>query len=416
MTYFFILGNNPTLSIAEIVCVLSAKIKKQNIKVLSQDIFIVEFNKKIDTGLVQKQLGGTIKIGQIVSTFKIDDIENTKHVLIMQLVKLLPQAFSKVYFGFSIYGRKVNVKQLALAVKEKLKQQGIASRWVVSKESVLSSVVVQKNKLLTQGAEFVLFIEKDQIRGGKTLSCQEFEQYSFYDFSRPYRAIEKGMIPPKLAKIMINLSGVDKKSVLLDPFCGSGTILQQALLMGHTNVVGTDIDKKAIDNTKRNLKWLVKNKELRMKSEELSVTIQTCDVRKLDKKIVPQSVDAIITEPYLGPLQIKNFKQEIKILSDLYISAFKSFKKVLKPDGRVVIIFPVFSAKGESASGGSIKNKLHFLPILDTLKKIGWQIQMPLPQYLLDNPVIKITSRRSIIYSRPNQKVLREILIFTRNK
>ncbi|MDA2921811.1 methyltransferase domain-containing protein [Patescibacteria group bacterium AH-259-L07] len=426
MTYFFILGNNPTLSIAEIVCVLSAKIKKQNIKVISQDVFIVEFNKKIDISLLQKQLGGTIKIGKIISTRNIDDIKRVEQSLVKQILLLFPLNVKKVFFGFSIYGGRVDIKALALAIKEKLKQQGIASRWVVSKESVLSSVVVQKNKLLEQGAEFTLFIKKDKVLLGKTLTCQEFEKYSFYDFSRPYRAIEKGMMPPKLAKMMINLSGTDSASVFLDPFCGSGTILQQAILMGYENVIGVDVDEHAVSRTQKNLEWLTKNEELRIKNEELSVKIQKCDVKNLDKKIPPQSVDTIITEPYLGPLKIRNLKAEIKILSDLYINAFKSFKKVLKPDGRVVIIFPVFSVSfpssshlplsslGRSPRDGRTKNKLHFLLILDTLKKIGWQTQIPLPQYLLDNPVIKTTSRRSIIYSRPDQKILREILIFTR--
>ncbi|MDA2935806.1 hypothetical protein MYX06_01105 [Patescibacteria group bacterium AH-259-L05] len=167
MTYFFILGNNPTLSIAEIVCVLSAKIKKQNIKILSQDIFIVELNKKIDTSLLQKQLGGTIKIGQIINNFSIDDIKKAEQSLVKQILSLFPLNKPKIFFGFSIYGRKVNIKQLALAVKKKLKQQGIASRWVVSKESVLSSVVVQKNKLLEQGAEFTLFVNYSIPKGIK---------------------------------------------------------------------------------------------------------------------------------------------------------------------------------------------------------------------------------------------------------
>ncbi|MDA2935809.1 50S ribosomal protein L11 methyltransferase [Patescibacteria group bacterium AH-259-L05] len=262
------------------------------------------------------------------------------------------------------------------------------------------------------------YIEKDKVLLGKTLTCQEFEKYSFYDFSRPYRAIEKGMMPPKLAKIMINLAGAGEDSALLDPFCGSGTILQQALLMGYTKVIGTDIDQRAVDNSKKNLQWLAPSlssriplssrtnvrddKEGTSSRVQQGVSLYRCDAQELSKKIPQHSIDAIITEPYLGPLKIGNLKAEIKILSDLYINAFKSFKKVLKSDGRVVIIFPVFS----------IKNKLHFLPILDTLKKIGWQIRMSLPQYLLDNPVIKTTSRQSIIYSRPNQKILREILIF----
>lgn len=404
MTYFFVLGNNPTLSIAEIINVLFQY--RIRIVYISEKILCINADKKLDVRILQKQLGGTIKIGHIINTFKLDDIEKPKQSLIKQILQLLPLRFKKVFFGFSIYKGRVGIKALALAIKNSLKQQGISSRWVVSKEKILSSVVVQKNKLLTKGAEFV-FLVKDasKVLLGKTITCQEFEKYSFYDFSRPYRAIEKGMIPPKLAKIMINLAHIDLDSIVLDPFCGSGTIIQQALLMGYRNVLGTDIDQNAVDNSNKNLQWLVKNHEFKTKNKELSIEIRKCDVKKLDKKIKFQSVDAIITEPYLGPLRFKisDLKFQIDKLSNFYIKAFDGIKKVLKPDGRVVIIFPVFN----------VKNKLHFLPILNKLKENGWYIQSIFPDYLLKNQTIKVSKRNSIIYSRPDQKVLREILIFT---
>ena len=423
MTYFFVLGNNPTLSIAEIINVLQG-LKKHEIKQISAQVLVIETVKKIDCQSLQQQLGGTIKIGQIIGVEKIDTLDNKKQSLVEQIITLLPRNNSKIYpvkcrsaaissetklfnrvnFGFSIYGKehkKVDIKQLAMAVKKKLKQQGISSRWVVSKESVLSSVIVQKNKLLTQGAEFVLVVKDDAAWFGKTITCQEFEEYSFYDYSRPYREIEKGMMPPKLAKMMINLVFLTNKSVLLDPFCGSGTVLQQAILMGYKNIIGADRDKTAVSNTKKNLDWLAGKLN---KSFKQARVFQS-DVAKMSKKIAANSIDTIITEPYLGPLRFNasDLKSIIKELSQLYIDFFKEFKKVLKFNGQVVIIFPVFR----------INNKLNFLPILDDLNKIGWQIKSPLPQYILDNPVIKITGRQSIIYSRPNQKILREIFIFT---
>lgn len=44
---------------------------------------------------------------------------------------------------------------------------------------------------------------------------------------------------------MINISGI-KEGVLLDPFCGIGSILQEAVLMGF-DIRGVDIDKNCID-------------------------------------------------------------------------------------------------------------------------------------------------------------------------
>jgi len=142
---------------------------------------------------------------------------------------------------------------------------------------------------------------------------------------------------------MINLAQVDQSAKILDPFCGSGTILQEALLLGYHGLIGSDISKKAIDDTKENLEWL-KNSIDRVKGSDLP-SLYNLDVRQLSQKI--KQVDAITAEPYLGPpLKGRESKDQIKkIITDLeqlYIDAFKEFDKILNPSGVVVIIFPVF--------------------------------------------------------------------------
>ena len=121
----------------------------------------------------------------------------------------------------------------------------------------------------------------------------------------------------------------------------------------------------------------------------------------MSERLEKNSIDTIVTEPYLGPIKIKNFKvkQVVRELSQLYIQAFKDFKKVLKKNGKVVIIFPVFQ----------LKNKIVYLYILDEIKKIGFKIENLLPKK------IQTTERNSLIYSRPGQKVLREIFKFTKS-
>ena len=417
MKYFFILGNNPTLSIAEITSVLSSSSIEFHIVGLSSDFLILETKEKLDAFALQNRLGGTIKIGTIINEAKDFKLETA--------IKIL-EKYHRPHFGFSFYGTSNSftsqVKKWAMEIKNQLKKKNISSRWVVSKEKVLSSVIVLKNKLLTEGVEFVFLTDKDKSYFGQTMSCQQFEEYGQRDFGRPARNIEEGMLPPKLAKIMINLAQTSKEKTILDPFCGSGTILQEAVLLGYKNVIGCDISEGAVEATKANLNWFIKklataetrndsesqrNSEVQSLQENISV--YQSDVRSLSQKISPNSIDAIITEPYLGPVKITSCQLSItnllKELSDLYLKAFSEFKKILKPSGRVVMIFPVFKINGQ----------LYFLPILDELKKSGWQIVNPIPPELRKNPTIKITVRNSIIYSRPNQQVLREIFVFIRN-
>src|SRR5690606_4224587 len=58
------------------------------------------------------------------------------------------------------------------------------------------------------------------------------------DQGRPKRDAFVGMLPPKLALLMLNLAagGLDpeKSHRVLDPFCGTGVVLQEAALQGYS--------------------------------------------------------------------------------------------------------------------------------------------------------------------------------------
>lgn len=213
-----------------------------------------------------------------------------------------------------------------------------------------------------------------------------------------------GLMPPKLAKIMLNLARADKHDTLLDPFCGFATILEEAMLWGYKNLIGSDINAETLAGAKENLEWLVKNYQLPTTKYQLT----ECDARRLSQKFSPHSIDAIITEPYLGPpLRGKETPEKIqkiiKELSNLYLTSFREFKKIIKPSGRVVILFPVFHTEKQN----------FFLPILDEIKKIGFNVADPLPKDFKKYNFIKITPRNSILYFRPDQLVWREIFIFS---
>jgi tRNA (guanine10-N2)-dimethyltransferase len=58
-------------------------------------------------------------------------------------------------------------------------------------------------------------------------------------------------LSPKLAKALINLSGI-KKGEILDPFCGSGGILVEAGMMG-LKTIGFDISSYMLQKARKNL-------------------------------------------------------------------------------------------------------------------------------------------------------------------
>lgn len=423
MKYFFVLGNNPTLSVAEISAVFGLAQNKDTKcpvgHLVSKDVFILETKQEIDAQSLIKRLGGTIKIGEIKSEIN----KSRQKELKKEIIKLLKPSSGKprpgepgrgkFKFGFSYYGSaKLNLKSLAMETKKYLREKSVSSRWVTSREKTLSSVVVEQNKLTNKGIEVVLIENKGKILIGQTLAVQPFKELSFRDYGRPARDDKSGMLPPKLAQIMINLSapspleGEGGGEVLLDPFCGSGTILTEAMLMfsspsplegeggGEVRLIGSDISPKAISDTKENIEWTIE--KLKVKSKKLKVF--KSNILSVSKFLKPNSVDIIVTEPYLGPQRGKiNLKIVIPELEKLYSDSLREFKKILKPDGRIVMIFPVFRV---------LPNAYRITPNLS-----GFKIVNPIQENLRNNPNVNLTDRNTIIYGREGQKVWREIVV-----
>jgi tRNA (guanine10-N2)-dimethyltransferase len=386
MNYVFILGVNPSLSIAEINSLLPGAI----INWQQNNIIFIETDKPIQAIELMNRLGGTIKIAKVINEFK----HLKQNVLIEKMISVLPKTSdNKFLFGISNYGLNIQEFKLGLEIKKKLKKQGVSSRLVTSSEKVLSSVVVTQNKLIGPGIEFLLINDNNKVVLAKTLSVQPFKELSKRDYGRPARDSRSGMLPPKIAQIMINLSQTKPGNVLLDPFCGSGTILTEAMAINYQNLLGVDSSEKAIKDTQQNINWIKKKYSL----GDLKITVRKADATKLDI-IKPNSIDAIITEPYLGPQRGKiDYNETRKKLNLLYSQSISEFKKVLKTSGRVVMVWPIFRES-------NIEVRL-------SPNITGFKITNPIPKSLKNNKHLKLTNRHTIIYGRSGQRVWREIVI-----
>lgn len=384
--YLFILGNNYELSLIEILNYF----KKNNIKIINKiysNIFLIIETENIIKKEIIENFGGVIKFCNF--------IEETKKINSEKLVNIIKQnnINEKIFFGISIYNFDININKIGLQIKNELKRSNISSRFVTSSEKDLSSVVVQKNKLLSErGFEFVIIEFKNKYLIAKTESVQDFEKYSYFDFGRPNRDSKSGMLPPKLCKIMINISDSKKEDIILDPFCGSGSIIQELILLGYKNIIGSDISNKAIEDTKKNLNWLKENIEIKINPK-----IENKDVKELD--FDKESIDSIITEPYLGPNDFnpKNTREILGIkkdLENLYLEAFKNFKKVLKTNGNVIIVFPIFKNIGNEI-------KFVYLDLLKNIENLGFKKTDFNKEFDLN--------LKDFIYSRETQNIYREI-------
>src|SRR6202012_2915276 len=135
---------------------------------------------------------------------------------------------------------------------------------IPNQSAALNSAQVLHNHLTgPTGFELVLIRQGNQTIFAQTTDEQDIESYTIRDRGRPRRDARVGMLPPKLAQIIINLAGrhlpldttIDYtlpynqhpvQTRLLDPFGGTGVLLQEAMLLGYA-VQGTDIEQRMID-------------------------------------------------------------------------------------------------------------------------------------------------------------------------
>ncbi len=390
MLYFFVLGKNTALSLAELNAVLDLK----NLQLLSSDFLLAESERELIPNSLIKTLGGVIKIGRIIAKIKDkDSLVLEKKIQEIALDKQINSNKGKFNFGFSNYSQqKFNNKYLGLRLKQFFKKHNISSRFVTSREDNLSSVAVTRNKLLSRGIEIVLSVYNGQILIGETLAVQAFKDLSLRDYGRPARDDHSGMLPPKLAQIMLNLAQImNKDALIIDPFCGSGTILSEALLLGYKNLFASDVSFKAITDTRKNISWL---REL-YKINDVKLKFFVKKVESLSKFVKSGTVSAIVTEPYLGPQRGKlEFSSLIKDLEKLYSLALAEFRQVLVDGGRVVMVWPLYY-------GTKMINPDY----------MGFRLLDMVPTSLKPSKFIKKQARPSIVYGRPGQKVYREIVV-----
>jgi len=407
MKLFFILGREAEISKAEIESAFNEQIEEKSIKyentLYSPDVCIFDIQPEISPQYLMNILGGTIKIGVINTSFDIsarDDelLEQAKNIIMQNI-----DVEKKMRFGFSIYDgtknrldqkefkkTKKRIQDLGIPLKKILKGNGLKVRYVTSHEPTLSSVTVTENKLIDGGKELVFILDETKIYLGTTEAVQAWKEFSARDYGRPGRDAESGMMPPKLSRILINLAQAPKNAILADPFCGSGTIISEALLLGYRKLIASDIDSIAIANTKENVRWLVNNKKI---DENSIANIKYFDiaVTHLGDYIEENSVDTIVTETYLGPPQ-KEFKNqgelehEAEHLLSLYQDTLRTFEQILKPGGRVVIAFPLWRSK---------ERTFVHTPIISEIESYGFK-----------------KLREPLTYGRDDQKVWREIVIF----
>ncbi len=267
------------LSLSELTSFFKARKIEFDIQFFSGEFFALSFEKDVDASVIA-DLGGTIKIGEVRTKFSTEIIKEAflkknkqaksqiiESLATSGLVDGMAKSEEKVLFGVSVYCTESTLRSssggiqrfVGSAIKDELADLGKKSSFmgfsVDRKLAQLSHVEVLKKNLVENKAEILFCIGRNETWVATTVAVHNPFEFQKRDIYKPNQRKIFGM-PPRLARIMVNLSACTPGKVLLDSFCGVGTILQEALLE-KAMVVGLDVNPWCVKAASENLVWLV---------------------------------------------------------------------------------------------------------------------------------------------------------------
>ena len=357
LMYLAVLGREPELSNAELEALFG------KIKPFSSNLSL--FNSQTTPDI--NRLGGSLKLAKKLSEKPLDFLSKTE---------------GKITLGISDYSKNASKKSAsseAMKLKKILTRHDKSVRVVMGDSAVLPTATSLHNGLSGKNPKKCELIK----RGNdwyQVIGVQDIDAYSRRDQARPFRDAKVGMLPPKLAQILINLCGPLKNgATVLDPFCGTGVVLQEALLMGYT-AYGTDVNERMIEYSEKNLRHF--------DFSNFKLAVGDATNYKWTEKI-----DAVACEGYLGapmstpPAEIK-LKEQKQICGDIVLGFLKNLSTQIKPNTPVAIAIPAWLREDGTYSR---------LEIVDEIKNMGYNVNNK--------------SLGGLLYYREGQIVARDIII-----
>jgi tRNA G10 N-methylase Trm11 len=400
----FILGRQPAIGRAELESLFGAsRLEPVGDFAIASDIPLAD--------VPFARIGSSIRLAKPLATLpatKWADIGRKTVKLLPSLLDTLPLD-GKIKLGLSVYGLPVETRDLlrtGLELKKTCKAQGRSVRVVPNVELTLNTAQVLHNQLVGElGVELLFLADGNKVHVAQTVSIQDIDAYAARDQGRPKRDAFVGMLPPKLAQTIVNL-GVGQlpattDTVVLDPFCGTGVILQEALLMGY-GTYGTDLEKRMVDYSQKNLEWLATYtaKANTPPSEPATFNkafrLETGDATDHTWQ---HPVAAVACETYLGhPLSSWPSADKLHDIigtCNVIIQKFLANLAGQIPAGtRLCLAVPAWQAPN---------GRIHNLPMLDQIEVLGY-----------NRVSFSWASGQDMIYHRPDQLVARELLVITR--
>ncbi|MFA5273244.1 MAG: RsmD family RNA methyltransferase [Candidatus Peribacter sp.] len=418
-SYAAFLGHQPRISLAELSATVPGFVYR---RILKDSIVLFESPVELDAAFLDT-LGGIVILAQRVTEQAVTSAE----VPAILLSELNDAKRGKVVFALRTFLMpKQQIHTLYRQCKESLRRQGRPCRYVGSEREPAAAVLLRDAGLLDprRGCELVLLPESDEEENlslwvGRTVAAQDVNAYTKRDIGKPVRDTTVGLLPPKLAQILLNLGAwlardcqtpvpdpALKKAknmkplTVLDPFCGTGVIPLECLVRGW-HVLASDLMQKAVNGCEKNIEWL--RKEMKILKKDTDSTVWKQDATK--PFVLRHLPDLVVSETTLGPSledrpsqkSAARMKTELERLEAAFI---ENCSKTL-PGVPLALTWPFWKIKNETVFLDRAWQAAH---------GAGYMATLP--------PGIAPSreERLSLLYRRPDQFVGREIVLLIPKK
>ena len=394
MKTLLILGRQSNLGLAELESLLGA----DHVVPFSTGYALSDLPA---TDIPFNRLGGSIKLCSILGSSSTTDWHSLEKEVLHHAASLsFGTTDGKITCGLSLYDLAVGPKDImasGLRIKKAFKKAtGQSVRLVPNQNELtaLSSAQILHNGLTHQnGAEIVVVGSADKAFICRTVAEQDIIAYSRRDQNRPKRDARVGMLPPKLAQIILNL-GVGQAVppfTVLDPFCGTGVVLQEAALLGYT-LYGSDLEQRMVEYTAENLTWLNDTHTL----APIDVTLQTGDAtaHKWNEPFGAVAAEGYLGQPFTGFPSEAKLREVTHTCNQIAKGFLKNIAPQIPSDTRLCIALPAWHHPN---------GRFERLKLLDQLSDLG---------YSRVNFIH--TDAEELLYYRPDQVVARDLLVITK--
>jgi tRNA G10 N-methylase Trm11 len=459
--FLFILGRNWRLALSEIDIYLQTKAYQGKILDYSASVAIVEFEQDKTAELIadlMDRLGLVQKIGYQIDFISKDilqqafpeDIEANRQMIYTNrqyidntLKDVVYEVFGdpkgkKIFIANSIYPIEFSdpyykillqhfLQYLNKYYNTYLKDQGAKQALYFKypqkqiEEGTLNPIFPNHfyayHLYEPDRAEILYCQTEEGMYVGKTITVVDSNFQKEMDETRPFSDYRQ-TIPPKFAKYLLSLLGLSEpleQKKILDPFCGTGTILMFAFCEG-IQIYGADFDMGQVTGSRKNIIFTSQKVQQKLPKDFIETHIQHCKIEQINNLFPSNSFDGIVSEPVLLPFyrEKPTFDTVQQELDNSVLPIYKIFLEkayeLLKPGHRIALVSPIIQTQEDRRVN---------LPILSYGRNAGFEpIPLIRPSRVINKEKESLNlhaENNFTFFDAGTERIIREFFLFEKS-